>query len=387
MLEENHSRTTYNYLPLHSSLLHHPIRRHMSLPTITSSSARRRRPRPSDAWRPRFDLDCGLPTSAEAHRSRGARTVSAPNPFVWEKVEQHKDNVRAQTLFDTKECSRRIHDVAQAERTALRQFTGAPPRRSAQRGKLRRKVRGTKGVGRSGAQAGNKPGSTAVCGTSDSEDSDDDHALAHQRSWQKSAANHGPGSSKSVGHHRRQSLKTEDDVAARKPSSKSATASASVRRKKTLVKSTQKKTARRLAHRFTDARVVINTSGQQRQEEGLLLRCCPGPEVGREGLLTWLRRELKRKRVGSSRLMGCMDDNRSGTASFNEFAAGLGAVDFDLERDESMRLFKAVDVTGDRSVSMDELKLLLYGNGTTTSTTTVSAPAAALRIPVAVDSG
>ena len=366
----------------------------MSLPTITTSSARRRRPRPSDAWRPRFDLDCGLPTSAEAHRSREARNVSATKSFVWKKVEEHKDNVRAQTLFDTEECSRRIHDVAQAERTALRQFTGAPPRRSSQRGKLRvrGKARGTTGGGRRpGAQAGSKPGSTAGRGTTDSEDSDDDHALAHQRSWQKSAANNGPASSKTGGHHRRLS-KTVDDVAVEigsKPSSKSATASAAVQRKKTLVKSTQKTTARRLAHRFTDARVVINTSGQQRQEEKRLR--CPGPEVGREGLLAWLRRELKRKRVGSSRLMGCMDDNRSGTASFNEFAAGLGAVNFDLEREESMRLFKTVDVTGDRSVSLDELKLLLYGNGTTTSTTavsdSVSAPAAALRIPVAVGSG
>jgi hypothetical protein len=88
----------------------------------------------------------------------------------------------------------------------------------------------------------------------------------------------------------------------------------------------------------------------------------PGPDIGREGLLAWLQGELRRKRVGSSRLMGFMDDNRSGTASFKEFATGLSAVDFDLKRDESMRLFKAVDGQGgDLNVTMKELKLQLYG--------------------------
>ena len=87
----------------------------------------------------------------------------------------------------------------------------------------------------------------------------------------------------------------------------------------------------------------------------------PGPDIGREGLLAWLQGELRRKRVGSSRLMGFMDDNRSGTASFKEFATGLSAVDFDLKRDESMRLFKVVDGQGgDLNVTMKELKLQLY---------------------------
>ena len=83
--------------------------------------------------------------------------------------------------------------------------------------------------------------------------------------------------------------------------------------------------------------------------------------AGKEVLLAWLRDELKRKRVGSAQLMGLMDDNRSGTASFNEFANGLTAANFDLKRDECMRLFKAVDGKGgDMSVSLEELKTLLY---------------------------
>ena len=80
----------------------------------------------------------------------------------------------------------------------------------------------------------------------------------------------------------------------------------------------------------------------------------------RDHLLGWLQRELARRRVGSSRLMGLMDDNRSGHASYNEFANGLMAVDIDLTREQCMRLFKAVDVGGDFSVSLQELDQRLY---------------------------
>ena len=83
--------------------------------------------------------------------------------------------------------------------------------------------------------------------------------------------------------------------------------------------------------------------------------------MGPEGLLAWLRGELRRKRVGSSRLMGFMDNDRSGTATFNEFSGGLTAANFALKRDEYMRLFKAVDFNGDRSVSIEELREHLYG--------------------------
>ena len=39
---------------------------------------------------------------------------------------------------------------------------------------------------------------------------------------------------------------------------------------------------------------------------------------------------LPRRRVGSARLLGLMDDNRSNCASFNEFMQGLQTVDIDL---------------------------------------------------------
>ena len=83
-------------------------------------------------------------------------------------------------------------------------------------------------------------------------------------------------------------------------------------------------------------------------------------EEDRGQLLSWLKSTLRRKRVGSSRLMGLMDDNRSGGATYNEFVTGLAAVDIDLVREQYMRLFKAVDDSGDRCVSMEELRAKLY---------------------------
>ena len=101
-----------------------------------------------------------------------------------------------------------------------------------------------------------------------------------------------------------------------------------------------------------------------------------GYSVGdeRESLLVWLRKELKRRRVGSARLMGFMDGNRSDGASYNEFAHGLANVDIDLEREDYMRLFKAVDIGGDRSVSLRELKGTLYGDESKSGPTPVAAP-------------
>jgi hypothetical protein len=62
--------------------------------------------------------------------------------------------------------------------------------------------------------------------------------------------------------------------------------------------------------------------------------------------------------------MGLMDNNRSGTATFEEFAHGLQTVDIDLERPDYMRLFKAVDGSKDGSrdgsVTLGELKARLY---------------------------
>ena len=84
------------------------------------------------------------------------------------------------------------------------------------------------------------------------------------------------------------------------------------------------------------------------------------PEVERNQLLAWLQKELKRIRIGSGRLMLLMDENRSLSASFMEFQGGLQHVDIDLERDDYMRLFKAVDIGGDRSVTVKEMHHVLY---------------------------
>ena len=44
------------------------------------------------------------------------------------------------------------------------------------------------------------------------------------------------------------------------------------------------------------------------------------------------------------------------TISLNEFSQGLRLVDIDLERPDYLRLYKAVDETNDRSVTLEELK-------------------------------
>ena len=87
----------------------------------------------------------------------------------------------------------------------------------------------------------------------------------------------------------------------------------------------------------------------------------PSSTASRDELLGWLKRELKRRNVGASQLMSLMDNDRSGTATFNEFSGGLTAANFDLTRDEYSRLYKAVDFNGDRSVSIEELRNDLYG--------------------------
>ena len=79
-------------------------------------------------------------------------------------------------------------------------------------------------------------------------------------------------------------------------------------------------------------------------------------------LLEWLKAELKRRRIGSTRLLAFMDDNRSNCASFfSEFhvRAPVGGHRLVLYRAEYMRLFKAVD----RSVAVLELKAMLRGEG------------------------
>ena len=103
------------------------------------------------------------------------------------------------------------------------------------------------------------------------------------------------------------------------------------------------------------------SSGERRKNAGGSSSMMPSSTASREELLGWLKRELKRRGVGSSQLMSLMDNDRSGTATFNEFSSGLTAANFDLTRDEYMRLYKAVDFNGDRSVSIEELRDHLFG--------------------------
>ena len=51
-----------------------------------------------------------------------------------------------------------------------------------------------------------------------------------------------------------------------------------------------------------------------------------------EELLAWLRGELQRKQVGSSRLMASMDEDRSGSATLKEFMNGLLMVHINVRR-------------------------------------------------------
>ena len=80
----------------------------------------------------------------------------------------------------------------------------------------------------------------------------------------------------------------------------------------------------------------------------------------------WLRRELKKKGVRSSRLMEMLDGDRSGTCSFNEFFRALDAVGVDLPKEVSMRLFRALHGGGEdgedthASVPLEEVKRLLF---------------------------
>ena len=69
-----------------------------------------------------------------------------------------------------------------------------------------------------------------------------------------------------------------------------------------------------------------------------------------EQVIAWFRKELKRKHIGASRLLSLMDNDRSGSATMNEFCSGLQSFNFDLDRRTYMRLFKAIDVSNVRGV-------------------------------------
>eukprot|EP00947_MAST-08B_sp_MAST-8B-sp1_P002941 g2941.t1 len=55
-----------------------------------------------------------------------------------------------------------------------------------------------------------------------------------------------------------------------------------------------------------------------------------------------------------------MDGDRSGTISMGEFIDGISHNDIDLEREEYMRLFKAVDKSGNNSLTRIEVEKALY---------------------------
>ena len=63
-----------------------------------------------------------------------------------------------------------------------------------------------------------------------------------------------------------------------------------------------------------------------------------------EELLEWLRGELKRKQVGSSRLMSSMDEDRSGSATLKEFMNGLLMVHINVRRNVCVRVCVCVCV-------------------------------------------
>ena len=83
-------------------------------------------------------------------------------------------------------------------------------------------------------------------------------------------------------------------------------------------------------------------------------------DVERKALLNWIRKEVRRRAIGSSRLMGMMDANKSNTVSLGEFTEGLAHVDIDLDRDEYMRVFKAIDVDGGNNLTIQEIEHSLY---------------------------
>ena len=83
-------------------------------------------------------------------------------------------------------------------------------------------------------------------------------------------------------------------------------------------------------------------------------------DVERKALLNWIRKEVRRRAIGSSRLMGMMDVNKSNTVSLGEFIEGLAHVDIDLDRDEYMRVFKAIDVDGGNNLTIQEIERSLY---------------------------
>ena len=83
-------------------------------------------------------------------------------------------------------------------------------------------------------------------------------------------------------------------------------------------------------------------------------------EAEREALVDWLRAELRARKIGVSRLMQTLDGNRSNTVTMGEFITGLQEMGVVLEREEFMRVFKAVDLDGGNQVTREELEHTLY---------------------------
>ena len=100
---------------------------------------------------------------------------------------------------------------------------------------------------------------------------------------------------------------------------------------------------------------------RKRKPEKVERRPFPDEGASREVLLAWIQTELHWRQCGSSRLMGLMDEDRSGAATFNEFTQGLNAAGVaELKRGDAMRLFKAIDISGNLSISIAELTQTLF---------------------------
>ena len=77
----------------------------------------------------------------------------------------------------------------------------------------------------------------------------------------------------------------------------------------------------------------------------------------------------------TTKMMTVMDADRSGTVRSAEFITGLQSMDVVLNRTQYLQLFRAVDVTNDNSVTIDELRVRLGQEGTINDPTQKTATA------------
>ena len=84
---------------------------------------------------------------------------------------------------------------------------------------------------------------------------------------------------------------------------------------------------------------------QRRHEAKAALRAAKERELEAEehsALLTWMRREIKHRHIGPSRLVNLCDGNRSNTVTLNEYEDAMGILGIHLGRMDYRRVFKAI---------------------------------------------